>query len=312
MSSLTLPAPASVLLSDGRTLGYAEAGDPAGTPMIWFHGTPASRLVFTVADPLPLELGVRIIVPERPGYGLSSPAPRHTLLQIAEDTAALADHLGFERFAVAGGSGGGPPVAACAFLMPERLMGASMLCSAAPLDDPELRRGLSLANRFKFLLPRRVAWILKLDLALAAAAFRRRPQWFVQRIAQSGGRDHKMFADPLWQQRTATMLLEAFRQGSAGTMLDLSLYSRPWGFDLEQIRMPVHIWHGEKDRMAPVAMGRLLAQRIPHSRSRFLPEAGHLVTQEPGVWRDVLTVAAGRCGCADGAEQCSLLSEDGS
>jgi len=63
-------------LPDERTLAYAVAGDPNGDPLVVHHGTPGSRLFAAVCGPTATEAGVRLVVPDRPGYGKSSPPPR--------------------------------------------------------------------------------------------------------------------------------------------------------------------------------------------------------------------------------------------
>ena len=62
-----------IRLRDGRTLAYAEYGSPRGLPIIHCHGTPSSRVEgeLTFSGPVAAELGVRIIVPDRPGMGQS-------------------------------------------------------------------------------------------------------------------------------------------------------------------------------------------------------------------------------------------------
>jgi pimeloyl-ACP methyl ester carboxylesterase len=69
--------------------------------------------------------------------------------------------------------------------------------------------------------------------------------------------------------------LEAFRHGARGPAADGLLYGRPWGFQLQDIRLPVHLWHGEADIVVPVNMGRYLARTIPACRAKFYPQDGH-------------------------------------
>jgi pimeloyl-ACP methyl ester carboxylesterase len=101
-------------LRDGRALGYAEYGDPGGTPVFFFHGSPGSRLQRHPDASIASELGTRIITIDRPGYGLSDFQPERTLLDWPADVAQLADALHIERFAAIGLSGGGPYLLACA------------------------------------------------------------------------------------------------------------------------------------------------------------------------------------------------------
>ena len=92
-------------LAGGRRIGYAEFGDAQGLPVLAIHGTPGSRFMFALTDEAARARGLRIIAPERPGYGLSDDRRGVSLAQSAEDMKALADALGLDRFAVIGVSG---------------------------------------------------------------------------------------------------------------------------------------------------------------------------------------------------------------
>src|SRR5437868_4337089 len=109
-------------LRDGRALGYAEYGDPGGTPVFFFHGSPGSRLQRHPDPSITSSFGARIITVDRPGYGRSDFQPGRRLLDWPADAAQLADALSIERFAAIGLSGGGPYLLACAYAMPERLI----------------------------------------------------------------------------------------------------------------------------------------------------------------------------------------------
>jgi pimeloyl-ACP methyl ester carboxylesterase len=102
-----------------------QAGVPDGTPLVFFHGTPSSRLETSYADELCVELGIRMISFDRPGYG-ESPARPFSLASIARDTADLADALGVDRFATAGQSGGGPFSLAAAAVLGDRVIRAGV------------------------------------------------------------------------------------------------------------------------------------------------------------------------------------------
>src|SRR4051794_22849903 len=119
-------------LRDGRTLAYAEYGDPIGTPVIYLHGTPASRLLYWAAN-MPAA-GIRLISIDRPGYGRSDFHTNWEILDWPADVAQLVDALAIEHFAVMGISGGGPYAAACAFGLPTRVTSATLICSPAPLQ----------------------------------------------------------------------------------------------------------------------------------------------------------------------------------
>lgn len=283
----------TITLADGRRIGFSESGDPAGVPFFFFHGTPGCRLRTRANDdPTAKELGVHVITPERPGYGLSDADPRSTLLSWSDDLLALADHLALKRFAVAGASGGGAFTVACAAQIPSRLTCAIIISSSSPMNDPEVRRSLSLANRFKLLVPKHALWFIRFDADLLAWLIRRKPDAFIRLLTlQMSRSDKELFLRSGNQRREALVRFfqECFRQGSAGIVNDLRLLSRPWGFSLAEIRgVPVHVWHGEEDAIAPFEMGRYLAKTIPGVQSRFLPGEGHLLVANSERWRELL------------------------
>ncbi|MCB9371914.1 MAG: alpha/beta hydrolase [Microthrixaceae bacterium] len=118
----------TVKLADGRRLGFAEYGDEGGDPVLWFHGTPGARhQIAPDVNDLADQRGVRVITVERPGVGDSTPHLHGRVLDWAGDVDQLTAQLGIERFAVAGLSGGGPYVLACAHAFPDRVVAGAVL-----------------------------------------------------------------------------------------------------------------------------------------------------------------------------------------
>ena len=50
---------------------------------------------------------------------------------------------------------------------------------------------------------------------------------------------------------------------------------KPWGFRLEEISIPIKLWHGEADKTVSPSMGRYLATAIPNCQANFVPDEGH-------------------------------------
>jgi pimeloyl-ACP methyl ester carboxylesterase/Flp pilus assembly protein TadD len=266
-------------LRDGRWLANVDFGDPQGTPVICCHGTPGSRLSYLDEEDMAKRLGLRLIAPDRPGYGLSDPQPRGTMLDWAGDVAELADHLGIERFAVLSVSGGGPYAAACAYKLPERVTRLALVSSPAPFSAPGIWQTMSRLDHMRRRIARslpRPAFDKLQDLAAWGA--RRFPaqqfatdQKFYARVDRAK-MENGMLTPPFLERRT-----EPHRRGGAGTARDAQLTIRPWEFRLEDIRVETFVWHGELDTLAPLAMGRYLANAIPHCHAPFFPGEGHLV-----------------------------------
>jgi pimeloyl-ACP methyl ester carboxylesterase len=126
-----------ITLADGRSVGYAEHGDRGGRPVLYFPGTPSSRLLHPPEAPA-VSLGVRVMVVERPGFGLSDFQKVRGLVDWPGDVSAFADALGIDRFPVVGVSAGGPCAAVCACRIPERLTKAAIVSGMGPTDRPGL------------------------------------------------------------------------------------------------------------------------------------------------------------------------------
>src|SRR5262249_44723118 len=134
---------ATLRLHGGRRLSYAEYGDPSGHPVVWFPGTPGSRL--SSLDPaILMRLRIRLVTVDRPGCGRSDPHPARTVLGWPHDVAALADALGLERFALAGVSGAGPYLAACAYALPNRVSAVAAIACMGPMQAPGAARRMRL------------------------------------------------------------------------------------------------------------------------------------------------------------------------
>ena len=123
--------------ADGRTLAYAEWGNPEGFPVFSLHGTPGSRLGRHYDESAYVEAGARVITYDRPGYGESERHPGRHVVDCVEDVRALADHLGIDRFAVMGGSGGGPHALAVTARLPHRVTRATCIVGIVPYDTED-------------------------------------------------------------------------------------------------------------------------------------------------------------------------------
>ena len=122
-------------LPSGQRLGFARYGFPGGTPLIAFHGAPACRLMFASADEPARRLGLEIIAPDRPGYGLSPLDADPTLESRTDQNVALVDALGLDRFAVIGVSGGAPYAVALAARLGSRVTNLALVSPMGPIAE---------------------------------------------------------------------------------------------------------------------------------------------------------------------------------
>jgi pimeloyl-ACP methyl ester carboxylesterase len=267
-----------IRLGDGRLLGFAEYGDAAGAPLFVFHGTPGSRLMAAVAEDAARARGVRIIAPDRPGYGLSSAQPGRAFADWPDDVAALADALGIDRFGVVGVSGGGPHALACAWKIPERLGVVGTVSGVGPIGGAGSLPSLDRDHHAALALARALPWLIRPVVGVGRYAWRRFPERMYRQIQAFGPpSDRALLARPEVARSLIAGLQDGLRGGTAGAIAELRLFTRPWGFPLEDIRIPVHLWHGSRDGLVPLAAARRLAAVIPDAGLEIIPDAGHYV-----------------------------------
>ena len=269
----------SVVLSGGRQLGYAEYGPSTGFPVLWFHGTPgARRQVAPSAREAAHERDVRIIAVERPGIGASTPHIYDRVRDMAADVAELCDGLEVDRFAVVGLSGGGPYALACAHDMPERVVSAVLLGGVAPSVGPDKAEG-GPTNMVRALSPvfartyrpmgalmKRLVRVLTpfADPAIDAFAYFMPPG------------DQRVFADEGVRKMFADDIVVGSAHHMQALFLDAIVFGRHWGFELQGIRVPVHMWYGDADVIVPLEHGRHMAERIPNATLEVRHDEGHL------------------------------------
>ena len=279
-----------VHLADGRVLGYAEYGPATGPALLLFHGLPGSRLAAAGMWPMEHPL-VRVVAPDRPGFGLSTFQPGRRLTDWPGDVRQLADSLGLERFLVAGFSGGGPHALAVAQALPRRVIAAGAISGMGALDSLAALQGMSRTNQVILTLARRLPQALWPMSARHARAMRRQPGKVLDKAAADKhlpAADRATMADPQVRDRMIAAAPEDFRHGARGFIHEAHIAARPWGFDPATIQPPVHFWHGDRDVNVPVALARNLAGRVPGSSLTIYPGEGHLIV--PKHWDEILTV----------------------
>lgn len=268
----------TIILPDGRLVGYAEYGDPMGVPVFGFHGMPGSRHMFGISDAIGRKLGLRLIGPERPGFGLSSPHPQRTLASYADDIAFVADALGIERFAVAGVSGGGPYATACAALMPERVTALGLVSPVAPVMEASSGRPypIGLGHTIAFRTGPCMMPLLTGIFAIGRGLFLFAPSVMygimMTRCSQS---DRKILSRPEVRREVFKAITEGMRPGVQGALQDMRLYSRPWSIPLDHIKAPTFLWQGMSDRSVPISAALRLGELIPSCHVTRIENAGH-------------------------------------
>ena len=269
-------------LPDGRHLGYAKYGDPDGRPVLFFHGIPGSRLQRHPDLQMFQDLSICVYALDRPGTGLSSRQPRRTLLDWAEDVRAFCDGMGIGRFACLGISAGGPYALACAYRLPERVSCAALVSSLPPLQRSELFAMQAPKMRLMFRLAERAPVLMQAAAALLYRRYRRHFRQAFEKLAAELPESDKKLLD---QPEIAAMFIndvgQAFRQGGRGVVMDMNVLCKPWGFSPAEVIVPIHIWHGTSDTVAPYQAVHAFAE-FPNGQTHWIDGAGHFMALQYG------------------------------
>lgn len=273
-----MPPTRLAVMRDGRRLAYVERGDPDGSPVLHHHGMPGSRLQHEADDALYRSQGVRLITPDRPGYGLSDARPDARLTDWPEDVADLMDHLGVHRFGVTALSGGGIYALACAAGLPDQVSDVAVTGCPAPMQIEGAFRGMRFMTRAGVYLGAHALWMIKAGAWAVGRFAENHPRFVYERFNQDvPPADRRWMSTPSFEGGAIEDLREALRNGPRGYVKDIELLATPWGFDPQAIRVPVQLWHGDADAVIPLAHSRHLASRIPGAVLHVCPGEGHLL-----------------------------------
>jgi pimeloyl-ACP methyl ester carboxylesterase len=277
---------ATVTVANGRAVAYEQFGDSAGVPIFVLHGTPGSRLSSLRLNSSGVAAaGLRVVTYDRPGYGRSTRSRGRRVVDCVGDVAAIADELGLEHFAVSGGSGGGPHALAVGARLPERVTRVLCAVGGAPFDAPDLDwfEGMDPTNVREF------GWALDGEETLVRE-LQREARDVLDRLdddptallsgVELGPADRAALEDEDLRRGWTVSLREAFRQGVWGWADDDLAFVRPWGFDLEELKVPVEIRYGAADVLVPAGHGAWLAAHVPNALVTVDDAEGHLVTPD--------------------------------
>jgi pimeloyl-ACP methyl ester carboxylesterase len=268
-----------VQLPDGAVVAFQEYGDPLGTPVIFCHGWPSSRTMAQLADEPARALGVRIISPDRPGISGSSMQLDRKLSDWPRVVEQFANDLEIGQFRILAISGGAPYAYAAAIAMPEKVRAIAVIGGVIPFAELKDFKGLLPLYRWMLAFYRNQPRLLRQLFFLARpflsfrAPIRLRPLLLKMLLLRSCDaaslRDDAAFEAIFESQR------RAWRGSVEGVLVDAQIYAQPWGFAIEDVQVPVRLWHGMEDRAFAVRLAEEIASRFPNCKSRFIRNEGH-------------------------------------
>jgi pimeloyl-ACP methyl ester carboxylesterase len=276
----------TVTLADGRVLAYDDYGDSSGTPVIFCHGFADSRLIRNPDDTLTKSLGVRVVVADQPGVGGSSPHPGRTMADWGPDMERLADHVGLERFAVAGHSGGGPHALSIANHLPDRVTRGVLASPVGPFDQDGFAKMLVMRD-LKLIVKLRhfhhiIRWAYKSDIKKA----RKDIGTYVEAMAEEDHSDADTFLSDPEQRAMFEANFEAGMVQDEEGLYEMTMALWNWGFDLEDVSQPFEVFYGDADQIISPEMPTHVAQRLPTAKSHVWKGAGHYGFVDRERWID--------------------------
>jgi pimeloyl-ACP methyl ester carboxylesterase len=270
---------------DHRRIAYAEYGDPDGIPVVFFHGTPGSRLSGRLLHPAAAERGVRVLAVDRPGYGRSPPWDDRSFLDAGAFLAPVLDDVGVRDAHLVAFSGGSPHALAAAIAAPDRVAGVDVIAGATPpAVSEETPRTQRLLGTLAARTPIALRGLLRGQAWLAA---RLDPSVVVSQYTADGGAD--VIPDAVAEGVRADFL-EAFARSRRGAVAEFAMLAADWGIPVSEIGTDVRLRHGEADTNVPIGDVRRFASRIPTASLRVLEgddHLGSLLSSAPDVFADV-------------------------
>lgn len=269
----------NIAVGEDRQIGFAEFGSAAGRAVFWLHGTPGARRQIPMEARVFAEQNdIRLIGIDRPGIGSSTPFQYENVLAFAQDLGTIADTLGVDKMAVVGLSGGGPYTLACATAMPDRIVAAGVLGGVAPTIGPDaiggglMKLGTAAAPFIEVAgAPLRMAAVSLIRLIRPVAE----PALYIYAGISPEG-DRKMLVRPEFKAMFLDDLLNGSRKQLAAPFADIVVFARDWGFRLDEVKVPVRWWHGDRDHIVPFAHGQHVVSKLPDAELRALPGESHL------------------------------------
>ncbi len=270
----------TLTLKEGRILGYAEVGKPGNQALFWFHGGGSSRLEIRFVEEIANQHSFHVIVPDRPGMGLSTFQKKRTLLDWSADVIELADHLGIDKFAVAGISGGGPHVAVCAHKIPDRLTRCGMISSTGTVDLKETWKKYPRAFRTSFFLARSMSWTFKPIMRLQLRGMKTMEGYRKLTLKNSNlpQADRKLIEETDFFPKFFECGVEGMKQGTKGLIHEYKIFASSWGFNLQEIYPEVEVFVCAGDQDPNSLFVQPFANAIPNVATKIFKNEGHLST----------------------------------
>jgi pimeloyl-ACP methyl ester carboxylesterase len=259
-------------------MAYAEWGPPDGAAVLYCHGIADGRLSWGAGRACQ-DRGIRLVAVDRPGIGGSDPKPGRSVVDWVSDVEELAGQLEMGRFIASGHSAGGIYALACARELGGRVEAAALIAGCGRLDQPGVVKEMHTARAWW--LADRVPGAMTLLYSASGRLVRRSPALARKLIAANFPRiDRAVIDRPDVAPRLQRAYAEATRPGGRGLTEDMRVVLAPWGFDPAGIGVPVHVFHGRRDAIAPPTHAQHWIETLADARPHWFEDAGHLLFED--------------------------------
>jgi pimeloyl-ACP methyl ester carboxylesterase len=268
-----------IQLHNGAVVAFEEYGDPTGTPVVFCHGWPSSRTMAQLTDQPARALGIRIISPDRPGISGSTMHLDRKLSDWPSVVQRLVDDLELGEFRILAISGGAPYAYATAVAMAERVRAIAVVGGVIPFVELNDFEGLLPLYRWMLAFYRNRPRLLQHIFRVVRPFLSIRPpiqlRPFLLKMLLLRPCDAASLRDDAAFEAIFESQRRAWRGSVEGVMTDAQIYAQPWGFAIEDVRVPVRLWHGTQDRAFAVRLAGDIAKRFPNCKARFIQNEGH-------------------------------------
>ncbi len=266
----------SIILRDSRKLHYGLYGKKDGEPVILCHGSYGCHTERYPDDMLTHSLGIRLVVPDRPGYGDSDIKKNREGLDWCDDLLQLMEKLDISKVSLLGVGVGGYFAIAAAHKLSQHLNKVVLVNSVAPFESIKEFSGMVPHDKIFFGLARHAPSLFKRFAELTLAGLIKNIDWYFKSLEIYGGEmDRGTISNDELVTHLKDMVCTASHNGVTGFIQDMIMVTKKWEFPLSAIETPISIYHGEKQVAIPLSMGQRLASTLPKNKSHFIRNEGN-------------------------------------
>lgn len=279
----------TIKLANGRQLAYAEYGPETGYPVIFHHNFNGSRFQRPMDLSVLERCQVRLIVPDRPGFGRSDYDPHRTCHDWATDMTPLLDHLGIGKAAALAFGAGSPYAFSLAHHLPERINKVVLAGAMPQLTSINQIKAMHKNLIRVFLIARLAPRLLEKTLNLVIKHDDPEAYFDTMISKHLNEKDDALSKQKTFKEIFVRCATAAYQSGPAPLSKDILVAANEWHLDLSDLKVPVEIWHGEQDQTIGIEAMRSFSNWLPNTVTHFLEGEGHWLLYHH--WEAILTNA---------------------